>query len=172
MGMLDIHGEMARHTAWADASVLAAVIGRPEAERDEELLGKLRHQHLVQRAFLDFWRGATIDPDLTRSLDVHALAAFAKAVHEDTARFHESVVEADLDRIVELPSKQLIAERLGFEPGDPTLEQTFLQVSSHSSYHRGQVCTRLRQLGIDPPMTDYIVWLWSHEPDASWSFLS
>lgn len=168
MDMLRLFGEQTRQTAWADALVLSAIIGRQAAEEDAQILEKLRHQHLVQRAFLDFWRGLPIDPHLTKSLDIHALSVFARAVHEETARFHESVQQEELDRIVDLPSKCLMAERLGFEPGDPTLAQTFLQVFSHSAYHRGQICARLREIGIDPPMTDFIVWIWSHQPEPCW----
>jgi len=160
MEITELFREQARQAEWADALVLAAVIGNPEAGRDEIILAKLRHQHLVQQAFLNFWQGLPIDPNLTRSLEIEALARFARQVHGETSRYHETVCEADLDRIVDMPSKKMIAERLGFEPGDPSLAQTFLQVFSHSAYHRGQVSARLRELGVEPPMTDFIVWIW------------
>jgi uncharacterized damage-inducible protein DinB len=28
----------------------------------------------------------------------------------------------------------------------------------HSQHHRGQNAARMRQLGITPPMTDFVVW--------------
>ena len=33
-----------------------------------------------------------------------------------------------------------------------------LQALSHSQHHRGQNSTRMRDLGIAPPMTDFVVW--------------
>jgi len=168
MDIPEFFGEQARYTAWADAVVLSAILGDKGAMQDVQLLTRLRHQHLVQRAFLDFWQGKPIDHRLTQSLGMSALASFARDLHADAMRFHESVGAEELQRVVDLPSKSLIAGRLGFEPGDATLAQTFQQVFAHSSYHRGQVCARLRELGIDPPMTDFIVWIWAHKPDPSW----
>ncbi|NTW75253.1 MAG: hypothetical protein HGB29_10375 [Chlorobiaceae bacterium] len=28
---------------------------------------------------------------------------------------------------------------------------------------------RLRELGIEPPMTDFIAWVWAQKPAAAWS---
>jgi uncharacterized damage-inducible protein DinB len=42
----------------------------------------------------------------------------------------------------------------------------------HSTYHRGQVNARLRELGIEPPLTDYIAWIWFGRPEAEWPALS
>jgi uncharacterized damage-inducible protein DinB len=39
-------------------------------------------------------------------------------------------------------------------------------VVNHSSYHRGQVVTMLRQLGIQPPATDLIRYYRRAEPAA------
>ena len=35
---------------------------------------------------------------------------------------------------------------------------------SHSTYHRGQVNARLREIGAEPPLVDYIAWLWFDRP--------
>lgn len=32
-------------------------------------------------------------------------------------------------------------------------------IVNHSTYHRGQVATKLKRLGVDPPMTDMIIWV-------------
>jgi uncharacterized damage-inducible protein DinB len=38
----------------------------------------------------------------------------------------------------------------------------------HSSYHRGQVAQRLRELGEEPPLSDFIAWIWMDRPGADW----
>jgi uncharacterized damage-inducible protein DinB len=38
----------------------------------------------------------------------------------------------------------------------------------HSHFHRGQNATRLRELGGEPPTTDYIFWLWKGRPKPVW----
>ena len=39
------------------------------------------------------------------------------------------------------------------------LWKTLLHFSNHQTYHRGQVTTLLRQLGVKPPATDFLVWI-------------
>jgi uncharacterized damage-inducible protein DinB len=43
-----------------------------------------------------------------------------------------------------------------------------LQVASHSTYHRGQINTRFRELGGEPAIVDLIAWVWLGKPKASW----
>jgi uncharacterized damage-inducible protein DinB len=49
-----------------------------------------------------------------------------------------------------------------------TLEETMLQVASHSTYHRGQINTRFRELGGEPAMVDFITWVWLGKPKSQW----
>ena len=49
-----------------------------------------------------------------------------------------------------------------------TLEETMMQVASHSTYHRGQINTRFRELGGEPAMVDLIAWVWLGKPKADW----
>ena len=60
----------------------------------------------------------------------------------------------------------LTEERLGEElaynnlKGDPfsnRLSDILFHVSNHASYHRGQLATMMRQIGVAPPSTDLIV---------------
>jgi len=50
-----------------------------------------------------------------------------------------------------------------------TVAEALTQGAMHSQYHRGQNATRLRDLGGEPPTTDYIVWLWKGRPQADWA---
>ena len=43
-----------------------------------------------------------------------------------------------------------------------------LHLALHTAHHRGQVNARLRELGAEPPLVDYIAWLWKGRPDAMW----
>jgi len=52
------------------------------------------------------------------------------------------------------------------------LAKTAFQVTGHSTCHRGQVNTRLRELGAYPPLVDYIAWLWLGRPAADWGGVS
>jgi hypothetical protein len=45
--------------------------------------------------------------------------------------------------------------------------QAYMQVCMHSHGHRSQCATRLRALGGEPPVTDFIVWL-NERPAPAW----
>jgi uncharacterized damage-inducible protein DinB len=57
-------------------------------------------------------------------------------------------------------------QRSGRRFDKPTLAETIFQVTSHSTYHRGQVNARLRELGGEPPLVDFIAWVWFGKPTA------
>lgn len=61
------------------------------------------------------------------------------------------------------------ARRAGAERAHPTrLDETMYQVVAHTTYHRGQANTLLRQDGVTPPNFDYIAWLWMGRPAPRW----
>jgi uncharacterized damage-inducible protein DinB len=172
MDTLTLFQELSQHTEWADSVVFAAIIGNKAAEEDDLMLSRLRHIHLVQKVFLDVWQQKPIDPDETQSFDVFEVAGFARRVHHNTIQFHKTLSPETLDAVVRLPWSKLVSDKLGFETDNPSLSQTIMQVFAHSAYHRGQVIARLRELGIEPPMTDYIAWVWAYKPPPSWPDLN
>jgi uncharacterized damage-inducible protein DinB len=74
----------------------------------------------------------------------------------------------DSNRPIVMPWIEMFEKRLGRKAETPTFYETLLQVSMHSTYHRGQVNTRLRELGAEPPLTDFIAWVWLGKPAAEW----
>jgi uncharacterized damage-inducible protein DinB len=65
--------------------------------------------------------------------------------------FVSRLSQQDLDRVIHYKSFS------GEEFSNP-LWQSLHQVSNHASYHRGQVVTMLRQLGVKPVSTDLIMY--------------
>jgi uncharacterized damage-inducible protein DinB len=49
-----------------------------------------------------------------------------------------------------------------------SVEHALTQAAMHSHYHRGQNATRLRELGGQPPPTDFIAWLRRSQPQPRW----
>jgi len=49
----------------------------------------------------------------------------------------------------------------------PTVGETVFQVVNHTTHHRAQVSVRLRGLGGEPPLVDYIAWVWFGRPPAT-----
>ena len=62
----------------------------------------------------------------------------------------------------------MVERALGRAPETTTAGETVLQVALHSLYHRGQINARLREVGGEPPLVDYIAWVWLGRPAPGW----
>lgn len=153
---------------WADAQVWTAALSNAEAADDAQLRAKFSHTHGVQRAFICVWRDVTVVRPPADPPDLQTTLAAARAYYGDLARFVSTLGEEDLARAAVMPWSSGFAEYLGREPNVTTLAETMTQVAMHSTYHRGQINTRLRELGIEPALTDYIGWLWFGRPAPVW----
>lgn len=159
--------DLFRHMQWADGEVWRAVLSAPGARNDETLRKLLLHLHVVQRAFLDLWQGRPLAfPDLADFPDAARIEAWSLSYYEDAFAFLDTVDTTALRRELVLPWSEEYAKQLGITPTTPTLGETMFQVTSHSTYHRGQANARLRALGGEPPLVDYIAWVWLGRPAA------
>lgn len=166
----DLLLEQYRHMEWADARVWTAL--GTSNPGDERLRTLLVHLHAVQWGFLFVWTGGPVREAFRTSADFATLAdvrAWAHPVYAKQRAFLSAATDADLGRVLSPPWIAQVESSLGHTPGPTTLGETAFQVASHTTYHRGQVNARLRELGIDPPHVDYIVWLWLERPVPPWS---
>lgn len=131
---------------------------------DRSDLERLHHIHSVQWAYLHIWRGEPIRiPELDTFEDARALRSWARACCDELLSWLDGLTDEDLARPVELPWAGQVAARFG-SAGPVTLAESVLQVAMHSTHHRGQLATRIRTLGAEPPLVDYIAWLWMQRP--------
>jgi uncharacterized damage-inducible protein DinB len=161
--------DLLRHMEWADAAVWAAVPSDEPA--DTRLHRLLLHIHTVQYAFLTIWRAGDLMDVFNRANALRRLAdvvGWARGYYPQAYAFVDAADEARLVQPVEMPWAAQVTATLGRTPGVTTMAETMLQVTSHSTYHRGQVNLCLRDLGAEPPLVDYIAWLWNGRPDAEW----
>lgn len=163
--MRDYLIDLYRHQEWADAEHWRAYEAHPAALCDKALWERLHHIHLVQRFFLAIARGENVQElKITKPEDYatpQALKAYAQEYHRAA---EEYLAAANGDQL-----KQSINVPWFKEPSlDLPIEQALLQAAMHSQYHRGQNATRLRELGGEPPLIDYIVWLWKGKALAQW----
>ena len=172
MKNLDTLRELIDHMQWADALVWSAALSNHEVSGDLALRGKLFHTHMVQRAFLSVWQAATLSPPSSDTPDLPTTLESARGYYSDLTPFLDALGEDELGQPVALPWAGRLAQRLGHEPAAPSLAETILQVVMHSTYHRGQVNARLREIGIEPPLTDYIAWIWFGRPKPRWPDIS
>ncbi|MGH9968653.1 MAG: DinB family protein [Pyrinomonadaceae bacterium] len=168
MNTVETLRDLFRHMEWADAIVWQAVFASPSASGDEVLKGRLHHSHMVQRAFLNVWRGVPHTRNAGEDFNLPELAQWARENHVLASEYVNKLTEPALDQPMQVPWAGFLTKSLGHEPAVPSLGETVLQVAAHSTYHRGQINTRLRELGTEPPLTDFIAWIWFGKPPAEW----
>jgi uncharacterized damage-inducible protein DinB len=166
----DLLRDLYRHMEWADARMWAAM-PTSDAPLDDRLRETLVHIHLVQRAFLCVWTKHPVEEAFRKPEEFATLAdvrAWAQPYYVDAHAFIGALNEAVLDEPVVMPWAAELEAQLGRPPSTTTLGDTCFQVTSHTTHHRGQVCTRLRGLGVEPPPVDYIGWVWFGKPAPEW----
>lgn len=168
MNNLLVIQELFRQMEWADSRIWAALRALPEAAEDSVLRARLHHIHMVQRAFLQVWRGVPYEPQASGFSDNTSLLNWALEYYPEVMKYIGDLSEEDLERPVVMPWIKMFEARMGREADIPTLHETLIQVAMHSAYHRGQVNTRLREIGAEPPLTDYIAWIWLGKPQPDW----
>jgi uncharacterized damage-inducible protein DinB len=154
------------HAEWADALVWKSVLALPH--EDAELHAKLHHLHAVQWAYLHIWREEAIRPREPGSFaTLRTLGGWAREYYRELPACLGGLDEDDVSRDVRFPWADKLVQRFG-HARPATWAESVLQVALHSSYHRGQVALRLRAIGAEPPLTDFVAWIWMASPAADW----
>ena len=163
--------ELFAHMEWADAAVWQALLGHAPAARDARLRDLMLHLHDVQRSFLHVWTDRPVALSRPEAFpELKAVHAWAGPYYPELRAFAAAVDSAALSRVVRMPWLEEFERITGRRFASPTLAETMFQVTSHSTYHRGQANARLRELGGEPPLVDYIAWIWFSRPEAaSWT---
>ena len=146
------------YNRWATVRILesAATLNAEELTRDlrssfPSVLATLVHGMGAERVWLTRWQGTSVTafPDASPLTSVAPLRAAWDELWRDQQAFLGRLSDADIGRPIAYKSFK----------GDPDtrpLGELIRHVINHATYHRGQVVTMLRQLGKEPPATDYI----------------
>jgi uncharacterized damage-inducible protein DinB len=166
---LETLGELFKHMEWADAKVWTAVLAHAQSAADLNFKERLYHIHMVQRAFLKVWKGEAFKPvDAASFADLRALLTWSREGYAEFNEYTSGLGGMEMKRPIVMPWIEMFEKRLGRKADAPTFHETLLQVAMHSAYHRGQVSTKLREFGGEPPLTDFIVWVWAGKPQPEW----
>jgi len=160
--------ELLTHMEWADALTWRRISETSGAPRDPRLLDLMYHLHTVQWVYLQVWRGEPLHvPARGEFAEAAALSAWARRYYDSLRSFSHELASLDLTRRISLPWADEVLKRLG-SAKPATFGETILQVVFHGTYHRGQTATRIRELGGEPPLTDFIAWVWLGKPAPAW----
>jgi uncharacterized damage-inducible protein DinB len=145
---------------WANGRVLDATAALPAEQFDRDLgnsfgsiRGTLVHMLGADWVWLSRWTGTSPKAFPDWDVSTHALLRERwREIEGKQKEYLDGLGEADVDRVI---TYTLFAGTTGSNP----LGELMRHVVNHSTYHRGQVVTMLRQLkAADPPHTDLIVY--------------
>jgi uncharacterized damage-inducible protein DinB len=155
MGYLTQARQLLLYTLWADRLCLDVAAGLPPEALAREagvsfgsLLGTLAHIQRSQRRWLARFTGQAVPPP-AEIPDLEALVAAWAETAAQLEFFLASLTEEQL-------AAEITWEDTEIGPVTRPLWQPVAHMVNHSTYHRGQVTSLLRQLGYQPPKTDLI----------------
>jgi uncharacterized damage-inducible protein DinB len=144
------------YNAWADRRVLEAASSlskedftKPLGSSFSSVRDTLAHILGVEWLWLERFQGrspASI-PFQDEFEDAPSIAARWREFEPTLLKFVRGLNQEDLDRVMEYKTMKFGVYR------NP-LWQSMLHLVNHGTYHRGQVTTMLRQLGVQPILTD------------------
>jgi uncharacterized damage-inducible protein DinB len=153
---------------WANARTLGTV----EKLRDEQFRRDMSSSHRsirdtlvhilsAERVWLARWKGGSLAAHLDPSKfsSVAALGAGWEEMERSMGIWLGSLTDELLQGVVSYAT-------FGGQPQAQPLWQQMAHLANHSTYHRGQITTMLRQLGAEPVATDLIVFF-RERPTAS-----
>jgi uncharacterized damage-inducible protein DinB len=151
--------ELFAYNAWAHRRIFHAVMQLPPEQYFRDLGGSyggihgtLAHIVWAEQLWLHRWVGKP-NPAVPQGADLKSLEDVLsrwEGVEAERERFVAGLGESRLDET------RLVKPSSGGEYHH-TFRQMFRHFINHSSYHRGQIVTFLRQVGATPPNTDLIV---------------
>jgi uncharacterized damage-inducible protein DinB len=153
--------DMIGHMAWAD-SLWFRTWAKSGFQDDPDLLQRMQHTADVQGAFLMVLRSEEVlFPGEKPSPEFHRLRGLTRSNHEAFAAMLGALDPEAVSHTVLVP----------WFPGPPchvTVAEALTQVAMHTQHHRGQLMTRLKDLGGKPQNVDYLIWAWKQRPAAVW----
>ena len=157
------------HMKWADTEVWRKILNFSSAANDERLKKLLYHLHQVQYAFLALWNNTPIElPKLESFKDIESIAKWGFEYQNKLDDFLSLPQTYIKDKIVQIPWSVFLERKFGKKVNPAIMEETILQITSHSTYHRGQINTHFRELGGEPASVDFIIWVWLGKPEEDW----
>jgi uncharacterized damage-inducible protein DinB len=141
------------HVAWADRQVLKVLRGSPAAQRCGQALRLFAHVLAAERVWLLRLRGEdsaaqAIWPELELGMMDEMSAGNAAGY----TRLLRELADAELEREIEYRNSTGV-------PFRALASDILMHVALHGSYHRGQIARALRESGVEPVNTDYIMYI-------------
>jgi uncharacterized damage-inducible protein DinB len=153
--------DMLAYDRWANRKYLDAIGGVTHEQFTQTLGGSFGsvRDTLVHLAWAEWvwtkrWQGTS--PQVRARQEEFPTIASVRNYLEEVAVAQEKVFEG---REPDIRGVRITYTNLKHEVWEYTMEDMVHHLTMHSAYHRGQLATLLRQLGVVPPTTDYLVYV-------------
>jgi uncharacterized damage-inducible protein DinB len=167
--MLDLIRDLYAHMEWADERLWRELLANSRASADDSVLDLLAHLHSTQHAFLDVWKGRDVKLRKRGDFsDAAEMAGWANRFHVEVRDVLQTINPKQLTATLSIPWARYFRGVLGREPEQVTMAESCVQVAMHTTHHRPQIARHFRALGGNPPIVDYIAWLWLGRPVVVW----
>lgn len=154
------------YTEWANARTIECVRGL-DAEQFARHIDSsfpsvrdtLAHIVMAEWIWLRRWNGESPTERPAWTLNAPSLETIVdnlEAIQRERQELLDRITDEDLQRPLDY-------RLMNGDPQTTRLGDLMAHVANHSTYHRGQLTTMLRQIGVTPPSTDMIVWLRNKE---------
>jgi uncharacterized damage-inducible protein DinB len=120
-------------------------------KKDERIIGLLSHIVSAQKVWLNRTLQRDVHSDPWQKHTVEECISHSTSRTSEWINLLESMSEKDLDKRIEYANSK-------GEIYNNTIKDIVLHLINHSTYHRAQIATLVRQAGGEPARTDYIVY--------------
>jgi uncharacterized damage-inducible protein DinB len=141
--------DLARHQAWADTQHWKTLHANAPLLADADIRKRLNHMIMACEMLAALARGES--PDVAGMKDRDSVEEIEAAMTKANEALAATLGTVNLGKMIKLP-------RGPKGPFDAPAGVLLLQALTHSQHHRGQNAARMRELGVTPPMTDFVVW--------------
>jgi uncharacterized damage-inducible protein DinB len=151
-----------KYDAWATDHQLTVIKNLSDAQYEKDMgsshkgiQGTLTHMYGAERVWLSRWTGKGENAMPEGLLPHGAIRDRYASLQSEIQEYAESLTDEKL--FASFPYRDLRGN-----PYSQPLWQQMQHVANHSTYHRGQITTMLRQLGVTPVPTDLIAYYRQH----------
>ena len=162
---IDEARDLFAYSAWATGRMFDVAAALPAdqlsatiASSFPSVLGTLGHIVGAEWIWLRRWQGDSpaATPGWVTGSSLSELRSRLADVESERDRLFGQLADADLERVVEY-------RRMSGDAHADRLADLVRHAVNHSTYHRGQLVTQLRQVGARPPGTDFVTYVRSRK---------
>lgn len=152
--------QYAAYSVWANKKLLEVIAGLPQEQQQRAVASSFAG---LQKTLLHMWNAESTWWQRMKPVEGYVLPVLLNpsiekiinGLQQQNEDWYNWVASADETELAEEFAYQNSKKEEFKQP----MFQVLLHLFNHSTYHRGQLVTILRQLGIESiPATDFIVW--------------